>query len=115
MGKEAIFSSKVTNWLRKHNINYEVNTGSIYTTVGRPDLEVYYKGHCIFLELKTGDYQPDPLQVEYLNNMRNNGFYAIILRETIDELKNILYCIDCNIKYEQEPLPVLDIPDLIFE
>lgn len=115
MGKEAIFSSKVTKWLREQNIAYEVNTGSIYTTVGRPDLEVYYKGHCIFLELKTGDYQPDPLQVEYLNSMRNKGFYAIILRNTIDELKNILYCIDNGIKYEQETLPVLDIPDLIFE
>ncbi|WGH50124.1 nuclease [Enterococcus phage Phi_Eg_SY1] len=114
---ESIYSQKVRRFVESRGGMFLVNTASVYDKAGRPDVEIIYKGHVIFAELKTGDYQPTNLQIMFLNNLRKQGVLALLLRDTLDELETVFHLIDTNYisNYEQPPLPEIKMVDLFEE
>lgn len=94
MGKEAKFSREVVDYLKSKGAVVNVNTASIYDRVGRADIEACYSGYYIALELKTGNYQPDPLQIRYLQEVRHGGGYGLVLRDNLDDLEDLLNYLD---------------------
>lgn len=102
MGKEAKFSRDVVLYLRSRGALVNVNTANIFEVVGRSDVEACYNGYFIALELKTGNYQPDPLQIRYLQKVRDAGGYGLLLRDKLDDLIELLNYLDnmeCAVYY----------------
>lgn len=115
MKQEAKFSRKVVDYLEAKGAVVNVNTATIYDRVGRADIEACYEGHYIALELKTGNYQPDPLQIRYLQEVRCAGGYGLLLRDTLDDLEDLLLHLDqmdngaeYPFTYEQPDLPDIE-------
>lgn len=114
MKQEAKFSRKVVDYLEAKGAVVNVNTASIYDRVGRADVEACYSGYYIALELKTGNYQPDPLQIRYLQEVRHAGGYGLLLRDTLDDLEDLLLhidqtenCVEYPFTYEEPDLPAI--------
>ncbi|WKV32734.1 endonuclease [Enteroccous phage Ef212] len=105
--KESVFSKKVVDYLEAKGAVVNVNTATIYDRVGRSDIEACYEGHYIALELKTGNYAPDPLQIRYLQQVRDAGGYGLLLRDKLDDLIELLNYLDNwdNVDYIEPDLP----------
>lgn len=113
--KENVFSRKVTEYLQSKGGIVNNQTGGIFSKVGVSDLLVCYNGYFIALELKTGNYQPDPLQIRYLQEIRYAGGYGLLLRDTLDDLEDLLLHLDqmdngaeYPFTYEQPDLPDIE-------
>ena len=115
--KEAQFSREVTQYLESKGAIVNNQTGSMFSKVGVSDLLVCYKGFFIALELKTGNYQPDPLQISYLQKVREAGGFGLILRDNIHELMVLLHCIDNCVErqYKQPDLPEIKIGEIEYD
>lgn len=115
--REAEFSRKVTKYLESKGAIVNNQTGGIYSKVGVSDLIVCYKGHFIALELKVGNYQPDPLQISYLQKVRDAHGFGLLLRDNLHDLMVLLSCIDNGIErqYEQPDLPEIELEDIIYD
>lgn len=115
--KESQFSRQVVKYLKERGALVNVNTANMFDRVGRSDVEVCYKGHWISLELKVGNYQPDPLQVSYLQKVRDAGGIGLVLRNTIHELMVVLYAIDNGVlsQYTQPELPTIEIGGIEYD
>ena len=115
--KEAQFSREVTQYLDSKGAIVNNQTGSMFSKAGVSDLLVCYKGFFIALELKVGSYQPDPLQISYLQKVRDAGGFGLILRDTIQELMVLLSCIDNGIErqYKQPDLPEIKVEDITYD
>lgn len=115
--KESQFSKQVVNYLKEKGALVNVNTANMFDRVGRSDVECCYKGYWISLELKVGDYTADPLQISYLQNVREAGGFGLILRDTIQELMVLLSCIDNGIErqYEQAELPEIKVEEIEYD
>lgn len=115
--REAQFSKQVVQYLKEKGALVNVNTANIFETVGRSDVECCYKGYWISLELKVGSYQPDPLQISYLQKVREAGGFGLILRDNIHELMVLLHCIDNCVErqYKQPELPEIKIGEIEYE
>lgn len=112
MKKEAKFSKEVVEYLKSKGAVVNVNTATIYDRVGRADIEACYLGYYIALELKTGKYSADPLQIRYLQDVRHAGGYSLLLRDTLDDLEDLLLhldqmdnCVEYPYTYEEPDLP----------
>lgn len=114
MKQEAKFSRKVVDYLEGKGAVVNVNTATIYDRVGRADIEACYEGHYIALELKTGNYQPDKLQITYLQKVREAGGYGLLLRDTLDDLIELLNYLDNwdNVDYIEPDLPEINYEEL---
>lgn len=117
--KESVFSKKVVDYLKDKGAVVNVNTATIYDRVGRADIEACYLGYYIALELKTGNYQPEPLQIRYLQQVRCAGGYGLLLRDTLDDLEDLLLHLDqmdngveYPFTYEQPDLPEINYDEL---
>lgn len=110
--KESEYSRTVVQLLQSKGAVVNVNTATIFDKAGRADVEACYKGRYLALELKTGNYQPDPLQLKYLQKVRNAHGIGLLLRdqEGLDTLEDLLYCIDNGIlsQYVQPALPQIN-------
>ena len=117
MMKEAQFSREVTQYLETKGAIVNNQTGSMFSKVGVSDLLVCYKGYFIALELKVGSYQPDPLQISYLQKVREAGGFGLILRDTLQELMVLLSCIDNGIErqYKQPELPEIKVEEITYD
>lgn len=122
MKQEAKFSRKVVDYLEAKGAVVNVNTATIYDRVGRADIEACYSGYYIALELKTGNYQPDPLQIRYLQQVRCAGGYGLLLRDTLDDLEDLLLHLDqmyndveYPFTYEEPDLPEINYEELNIE
>lgn len=122
MKQEAKFSKKVVDYLKAKGALVNVNTATIYDRVGRADVEACYLGYYIALELKTGNYAPDPLQIRYLQEVRHAGGYGLLLRDTLDDLEDLLLHLDqmdngveYPFTYEQPYLPEINYEELNIE
>ena len=115
--KEAQFSREVTQYLESKGAIVNNQTGSMFSKVGVSDLLVCYKGYFIALELKVGNYQPDPLQLSYLQKVRDAGGFGLILRDTIQELMVLLSCIENGIErqYKQPELPEIKVEEIEYD
>lgn len=115
--KEAQFSREVTQYLESKGAIVNNQTGSMFAKVGVSDLLVCYKGFFIALELKVGNYQPDPLQLSYLQKVRDAGGFGLILRDNIQELMVLLSCIDNGIErqYKQPDLPEIKVEEIEYD
>ena len=115
--KEAQFSREVTQYLESKGAIVNNQTGSMFAKVGVSDLLVCYKGYFIALELKVGNYQPDPLQISYLQKVREAGGFGLLLRDTIQELMVLLSCIDNGIErqYKQPDLPEIKVEEIEYD
>ena len=115
--KEAQFSREVTQYLESKGAIVNNQTGSMFSKVGVSDLLVCYKGFFIALELKVGSYQPDPLQISYLQKVREAGGFGMILRDNIQELMVLLHCIDNCVErqYRQPDLPEIKIEEIEYD
>lgn len=115
--KESQFSREVVKYLKEKGALVNVNTANIFEVVGRSDVECCYKGHWISLELKVGKYQPDPLQISYLQKVRDSGGFGLILRDTLQELMVLLSCIDNGIErqYKQPELPEIKVEEIEYD
>lgn len=117
--KESVFSRKVTEYLQSKGAIVNNQTGGIFSKVGVSDLLVCYKGYFIALELKTMGYQPDPLQIRYLQEVRCAGGYGLLLRDTLDDLEYLLLHLDqmdngveYPFTYEEPNLPEINYDEL---
>ena len=117
MMKEAQFSREVTQYLESKGAIVNNQTGSMFSKVGVSDLLVCYKGFFIALELKTGRYTADPLQISYLQNVREAGGFVLIVRDNIHDLMGLLHCIHNNIErqYKQPDLPEIKVEDITYD
>lgn len=122
MGREAKFSKEVVKYLKSKGALVNVNTANIYDRVGRSDIEACYLGYYIALELKTGNYQPDPLQIKYLQEVRCAGGHGLLLRDTLDDLEDLLLHLDqmyndveYPFTYEEPDLPEINYEELNIE
>lgn len=115
--KESQFSREVVKYLKEKGALVNVNTANMFDKVGRSDVEGCYKGYWISLELKVGSYQPDPLQISYLQKVRDAGGFGLILRDTLQELMVLLSCIDNGIErqYKQPELPEINVEEIIYD
>lgn len=115
--KESQFSKQVVKYLKEKGALVNVNTANIFETVGRSDVECCYKGYWISLELKTDRYTADPLQISYLQKVREAGGFGLILRDTIQELMVLLSCIDNGIErqYKQPELPEIKVEEIEYD
>lgn len=115
--KEAQFSREVTQYLESKGAIVNNQTGSMFSKVGVSDLLVCYKGFFIALELKVGSYQPDPLQITYLQKVREAGGFGLLLRDTLQELMVLLSCIDNGIErqYKQPELPEIKVEEIEYD
>lgn len=115
--KESQFSKQVVKYLKEKGALVNVNTANMFDRVGRSDIECCYKGYWISLELKVGNYQPDPLQISYLQKVREAGGFGLILRDTLQELMVLLSCIDNGIErqYKQPELPEINIGEIDYD
>lgn len=115
--KESQFSREVTTYLESKGAIVNNQTGSMFSKVGVSDLLVCYKGNFIALELKVGNYQPDPLQIIYLQKVRDAGGFGLILRDTLHELMVLLSCIDNGIEkqYKQPELPKIEVEAIEYD
>lgn len=115
--REAQFSKQVVQYLKEKGALVNVNTANMFDRVGRSDVECCYKGFFIALELKTGRYTADSLQISYLQKVRDAGGFGLILRDNIHELMVLLSCIDNGIErqYKQPELPEIEIDKIIFD
>lgn len=114
MKQEAKFSRKVVDYLEAKGAVVNVNTATIYDRVGRADIEACYNGYFIALELKTGNYSADPLQIRYLQEVRCAGGYGLLLRDTLDDLIELLNYLDNwdEVDYVEPELPEIDYEEL---
>lgn len=119
MKQEAKFSRKVVDYLEAKGAVVNVNTATIYDRVGRADIEACYLGYYIALELKTGNYKADKLQIRYLQEIRCAGGYGLLLRDTLDDLEDLLLHLDQMdngveylYTYEQPDLPEINYDEL---
>ena len=117
MMKEAQFSREVTQYLESKGAIVNNQTGNMFSKVGVSDLLVCYKGYFIALELKTGRYTADPLQISYLQKVRDAGGFGLILRDTIQELMVLLHCIDNCVErqYKQPDLPEIKVDEIEYD
>lgn len=115
--KESQFSKEVTTYLESKGAIVNNQTGGMFSKVGVSDLLVCYKGYFIALELKVANYQPDSLQISYLQKVRDAGGFGLILRDTIQELMGLLACIDNNIErqYKQPELPEIKVEEIEYD
>lgn len=115
--REAQFSREVVKYLKDKGALVNVNTANMFDRVGRSDVECCYKGFFIALELKTGSYQPDPLQISYLQKVRDAGGFGLILRDNIHELMVLLHCIDNCVErqYKQPDLPEIKVEEIEYD
>ena len=115
--REAQFSREVVKYLKDKGALVNVNTANIFETVGRSDVECCYKGYWISLELKVGSYTADPLQISYLQKVRDAGGFGLILRDNIHELMVLLSCIDNGIErqYRQPELPEIKVEAIDYD
>ena len=115
--KESQFSREVTQYLESKGAIVNNQTGSMFSKVGVSDLLVCYKGFFIALELKVGRYQPDPLQISYLQKVREAGGFGLILRDNIHELMVLLHCIDNCVErqYKQPDLPEIRVEEIEYD
>lgn len=119
MKQEAKFSKKVVDYLEAKGAVVNVNTATIYDRVGRADVEACYLGYYIALELKTGNYKADKLQIRYLQEIRCAGGYGLLLRDSLDDLEYLLLHLDqmdngveYPYTYEQPDLPEINYDEL---
>lgn len=112
MTLESDFSRKVVSFLESVGAVVNVNTATIFDRVGRADIEACYLGYYIALELKVGNYQPDPLQISYLEKIREAGGYGLLLRDNLDDLNELIMHlnqldrgVEYPFTYEQPDLP----------
>ena len=116
--KESEYSRKVVSYLEEQGALVNVNTATIYDKAGRADVEACYNGFYLAFELKTGNYEPDPLQLSYLQKVRDAGGYADVLRddEGFDYLEYLLFGISHNYVI-QRPLPQIkaDVGQILFD
>lgn len=119
MKQEAKFSRKVVDYLEAKGAVVNVNTATIYDRVGRADIEACYSGYYIALELKTGNYKADKLQIRYLQEIRCAGGYGLLLIDTLDDLEDLLLHLDqmdngveYPYTYEQPDLPEINYDEL---
>lgn len=115
--KESQFSKQVMKYLKERGALVNVNTANMFDRVGRSDIEACYKGHWISLELKVGNYQPDQLQISYLQKVRDAGGIGLLLRDTIHELMVVLYAIDNGLlsQYRQPDLPEIKVEEIDYD
>lgn len=115
--KESQFSKQVVKYLKEKGALVNVNTANMFDRVGRSDIEACYKGRFIALELKVGNYQPDPLQISYLQKVRDAHGFGLILRDNLHDLMVLLSCIDNGIarQYEQPKLPEIEIGEIEYD
>lgn len=115
--KESQFSREVTQYLESKGALVNNQTGSMFAKVGVSDLLVCYKGYFIALELKVGSYKPDPLQISYLQKVREAGGFGLILRDNIQELMVLLSCIENSIErqYKQPELPEIKVEEIEYD
>jgi hypothetical protein len=115
--KESQFSKQVVKYLKEKGALVNVNTANMFDKVGRSDVECCYKGYWISLELKVGDYTADPLQISYLQKVRDAHGFGLLLRDNLHDLMTLLSCIDNGIarQYEQPELPEIEIDKIIFD
>nr|DAF84365.1 MAG TPA: Nuclease [Caudoviricetes sp.] len=115
--KEAVFSRSVTKYLESVGAIVNNQTGSMFSKVGVSDLLICYKGIFIALELKVGNYQPDPLQIVYLQKVRESGGIGLLLRDTLEDLETVIYMIDNNVlmQYNQPELPKIELEEIEYD
>lgn len=115
--KESQFSKQVVKYLKEKGALVNVNTANMFDKVGRSDVECCYKGYWISLELKVGNYQPDPLQISYLQKVRDAHGFGLLLRDNLHELMVLLSCIDNGLarQYEQPKLPEIKIGEIDYD
>ena len=115
--REVQFSKQVVKYLKEKGALVNVNTANMFDKVGRSDVECCYKGFFIALELKVGSYQPDPLQISYLQKVRDAGGFGLILRDNIQELMVLLHCIDNCVErqYKQPELPEIKVEEITYD
>lgn len=95
MTPEAKLKKKVTAVLKARGAYYFTPVTGGFGTSGVPDIVVCYKGKFIGIECKHGENKATALQLKHLDDIKKQGGYAFIIREsTLDTLEPFLDLIE---------------------
>lgn len=79
MKKEKSLETKIKDFLKTQKIYYFKTNGSIYGTVGLPDLVICINGKFIGIELKAKNNKASLQQLKNgIKILENNGIFAVI-------------------------------------
>lgn len=93
--KESVFQTKVLDYLKSVGAwCFTTHGGSQFQVAGLPDVLACYKGVFLGFELKTGNYQPTPLQLSKLNRIQLAGGVGMVIRDRLDDIIDVLDFID---------------------
>lgn len=94
MTPEAKVKARVTKLLKERGAYYAMPVAGGFGNAGVPDILVCYKGRFVGIECKAGKGQTTALQDKHLQDIRNAGGEALVVREDITNLIELLDRID---------------------
>lgn len=98
MNQETLIQIQIQKYLDRNQILNWRNSDS--KVIGMPDLMAIYKGHLVGLEIKTDTGKATEIQKRWLQNIRNAGGYADIIR-SVEDVNNLLYIIDNDLSEKE--------------
>lgn len=91
MAEEKQFENKVKRWLKSKNIYHFKYFGNAFSTAGVLDLTACVNGRFVGIELKAEKGKTSPLQDAHIQQIKNSGGIAIVLRPSgFEEFKKTL-------------------------
>ncbi len=90
MTPEAKVKTRVVKLLKERGAYYAMPVTGGYGNSGVPDFLVSYRGKFIGVECKAGKGVATALQHKHLQEIRDSGGYALIVREDLTELIELL-------------------------
>ena len=91
MAEEKNFENKVKRWLKSKNVYHFKYFGNAFSTAGVLDLTLCVNGRYIGVELKAEKGKLSPLQEFHIQEIKNSGGIAIVLKPSgFEEFKQLV-------------------------
>ena len=91
MAEEKNFENKVKRWLKSKGIYHFKYFGNAFSTAGVLDLTLCVNGRYVGVELKAEKGKTSPLQEVHIQQIKDSGGIAIVLRPSgFEEFKQVI-------------------------
>ena len=91
MAEEKQFETKVKRWLKTKGVYHFKYFGNAFSTAGILDLTLCVKGKFVAVELKAEKGKTSPLQEAHIQQIKDSGGMAIVLRPSgFEDFKKLI-------------------------
>ncbi len=91
MAEEKNFENKVKRWLKSKNIYHFKYFGNAFSTAGVLDLTLCVNGRYVGVELKAEKGKTSPLQDAHIQQIKDSGGIAIVLKPSgFEDFKKLI-------------------------